>query len=199
MKLIESDQYITDQGLDPKEVWTAEYVKGLHDNLKKPKPKRKSKGLQQFLMSFLASCTSLLDVGCGFNPRRYKLPDLKMVGVDVSPEMIALGQKLHPEFTFIEGNVYDLPFDDNSFDAVQSFGMLRHMKKWESALQEMIRVAEKKLIFTHLIGNSVFKCGQYQWCTTNEKIERLLPYSIETRIIKSWVGFESILFLVELQ
>jgi SAM-dependent methyltransferase len=58
------------------------------------------------------------------------------IGVDLSPEMIALSRRSHPHIDFQVAEVEHLPFDDGSFDAlVCNFG-LGHFPWPEAALAE---------------------------------------------------------------
>lgn len=41
---------------------------------------------------------------------------------------------------FVVGNVYALPFEDNSFDILTSFGLLEHFEDVEKVIAEMVRV-----------------------------------------------------------
>ncbi|WP_282837397.1 demethylmenaquinone methyltransferase [Microbacterium flavum] len=62
---------------------------------------------------------------------------------DFSPGMIAEGRRRHghvPNVTFVQADAMDLPFEDDSFDAVTiSFG-LRNVNDPKRALREMLRV-----------------------------------------------------------
>lgn len=63
-----------------------------------------------------------------------------VTALDFSAGMVAEGRVRHPELTFVEGDAEQLPFDDNSFDAVTiSFG-LRNVNNPRQALTEMYRV-----------------------------------------------------------
>ena len=62
------------------------------------------------------------------------------IGIDFAPNMVAEARKLNPKAAFQEGDAEDLPFPDESFDAVViSFGML-HFSRPEVALAEVGRV-----------------------------------------------------------
>jgi SAM-dependent methyltransferase len=73
-----------------------------------------------------------------------------VVGVDFSAAMVAEARQRYPAVTFQEGDAEELPFPDNSFDAVvMNFGLL-HLGRPEQALAEVHRVlrAGGKLGFT---------------------------------------------------
>jgi SAM-dependent methyltransferase len=73
-----------------------------------------------------------------------------VMGVDFSAAMVAEARRRYPAVTFREGDAEELPFPDNSFDAVvMNFGLL-HLGRPEQALAEAHRVlrAGGKLGFT---------------------------------------------------
>lgn len=96
--------------------------------------------------------SSILDVGCGegFTLARIRNAGIKAVleGVDIRPEAINLGQKLNPELTLRTGNIYQLPYADNSFDAVLCSEVLEHLDDPERALAELRRVIRKYCIIS---------------------------------------------------
>ncbi|EEH64618.1 ubiquinone/menaquinone biosynthesis methyltransferase [Gleimia coleocanis DSM 15436] len=75
-----------------------------------------------------ASTAALLETGA------------ELVACDLSEGMIEVGRQRHPEIEFVHGNALDLPFSDESFDAVTiSFG-IRNIPDTEKVLSELARV-----------------------------------------------------------
>lgn len=73
-----------------------------------------------------------------------------VTGLDFSSNMLELAQKKYPWVNFIEGDCTNLPFEDNSFDAVTiSFG-LRNIENYDKALDEIYRVLKPNGLFMHL-------------------------------------------------
>ena len=61
---------------------------------------------------------------------------------DFSLGMLQVGKRRHPELTFVAGDGMNLPFADNSFDAVTiSFG-LRNIAEPRTGLAELLRVTK---------------------------------------------------------
>jgi SAM-dependent methyltransferase len=105
--------------------------------------------------------TRLLDMACGpgFVSEAAARRGAEPVGLDVAAAMLAEARRRSPELTFVEGDAHDLPFGDESFDAVtMNFGIL-HLSKPESALAEARRVLVRggRFAFTAWVaeGNAV--------------------------------------------
>tara|TARA_Y100000310_G_scaffold166912_2_gene166639 strand:+ start:13959 stop:14588 length:630 start_codon:yes stop_codon:yes gene_type:complete len=187
------------QGFKAEEVWTPKYVASLAKNIS---DRYKYMPIIGRADQWLKDCKNVLDVGCGWMPYT---PDARYTGVDVSEAMLVKARETHPEIKYIQASVFDLPFEDNYFEGVRSSGMLRHIKEWRLALREMLRVCSKKLVFSHLVGGKESQCGRYQWCTTLGNIQqeltdfsRVSPVEPQIWVVKSWAGFESVLFKVVL-
>nr|WP_319373231.1 class I SAM-dependent methyltransferase [uncultured Methanobacterium sp.] len=89
---------------------------------------------------------NILDVGCGYGRTLSKLHEngfKNLTGVDYSEQMIKRGLRSYPHFNLIKNNGDDLPFPDNSFDAVLLIGVLTsniQTEKQEELILEISRV-----------------------------------------------------------
>ena len=63
-----------------------------------------------------------------------------VIGLDLSPRMLAIAESLSPNLTWRQGSADALPFPDESFDAVVSQFGLMFFPDPSSALREMMRV-----------------------------------------------------------
>lgn len=102
-----------------------------------------------FVIPFLTPGMSLLDCGCG--PGTITLGLAKqvapgnVVGLDLDSSRVEAAQRRAGEaeaanVRFETGNVLDLPFADESFDAVFCNMLLMHLPDSQAALGEMVRV-----------------------------------------------------------
>lgn len=86
----------------------------------------------------------VLDAGCGTGRMARFLTDrgCSVVGVDLSPGMLAMARRDHPDLDVREGSLTALPFGDNGFDAVLLWYSLIHLTGDELplALAEVARV-----------------------------------------------------------
>lgn len=83
-----------------------------------------------------------LAAGTGTSTQPFYEAGAKPVACDFSAGMVAVGKKRLPHLEFVVGDALDLPFEDNTFDAVTiSFG-LRNVNDTMKALGEMLRVTK---------------------------------------------------------
>ena len=83
-----------------------------------------------------------LAAGTGTSAEPYADAGVDVVACDFSLGMLRVGKRRRPDIDFIAGDATNLPFADNSFDAVTiSFG-LRNVNDPHRALQEMLRVTK---------------------------------------------------------
>jgi len=93
---------------------------------------------------------SALDVGSGTGRAvrflRERCPELRVEGVEpvggLREQAQVLGTVLH------DASGEDLPFDDDNFDVVMSFGMLHHVPDPEPVITEMTRVARSGIMIS---------------------------------------------------
>jgi demethylmenaquinone methyltransferase/2-methoxy-6-polyprenyl-1,4-benzoquinol methylase len=95
----------------------------------------------------IKSGCSALDVACGSGKLTAELAKLagatgSVVGLDFSPQMLDVARRDHPGITFVEGDVLNIPFDDQTFDASTIAFGLRNLADPVRGLREMLRVVK---------------------------------------------------------
>lgn len=81
-----------------------------------------------------------LAAGTGSSSIVFLKPGVRVIASDFSNGMLEVGKRRHPELEFVFADATNLPFEDQSVDAVTiSFG-LRNVEKPKKALTEMQRV-----------------------------------------------------------
>ena len=109
----------------------------------------------------------VLDVACGTGVLAREIvsrvgPSGHVVGIDAGPGMIAVARKLSAAIEWREGVAEELPFPDQSFDAVVSqFGLMFFTSR-EQALREMLRVLVPGGRLALAVWNSVDSMPAYQ-------------------------------------
>lgn len=84
----------------------------------------------------------VLDVaaGTGASSIEFVRAGADVVAVDFSEGMLEEGRRRHPEIDFRQADAMNLPFEDNSFDAVTTSFGLRNIEDFDRALREFYRV-----------------------------------------------------------
>ncbi len=109
--------------------------------------------IRYFIIKRLKECRPeglMIDIGCGPGYLALaiagKYPQIKITGIDISPEMLSLASRnqsivnLNHRVNFQEADVHSLPFENNHIDFAISSLSLHHWANPESALLEIYRV-----------------------------------------------------------
>ncbi len=88
--------------------------------------------------------TSLLDVGCGTGTFALLAAarGARVSGLDASPTSIAIARERTPSGNFAIGEMEELPYPEQTFDAVTGFNAFQYAASPLKALQEARRVAK---------------------------------------------------------
>jgi demethylmenaquinone methyltransferase / 2-methoxy-6-polyprenyl-1,4-benzoquinol methylase len=97
---------------------------------------------RRFLVSRIPSGSRVLDVATGTGAVAVELQKrgCEVVGVDQSPEMLAVARERLPQVEFVEAQADELPFEDASFDALAFTYLLRYVDDPGATLKELARV-----------------------------------------------------------
>ncbi|MDQ6953824.1 MAG: class I SAM-dependent methyltransferase [Mariprofundaceae bacterium] len=90
----------------------------------------------------IASGDSVLDVGCGFGDFKswseQQDSPLQYTGIDLSPDLLAQAKGYHQDAVFFTGDLFDMSFENKSFDWVILSGALNEQLHDESAYAKSI-------------------------------------------------------------
>ncbi|MEM1001594.1 MAG: bifunctional demethylmenaquinone methyltransferase/2-methoxy-6-polyprenyl-1,4-benzoquinol methylase UbiE [Bacteroidota bacterium] len=102
---------------------------------------------------------SILDIATGTGDLAISLSETgadQIVGLDISPGMLEIGKKkvqqndLNDIINMVIGDSEDLPFEENSFDAITVAFGIRNFMNLEKGLSEILRVLKPNGIFVIL-------------------------------------------------
>jgi len=108
------------------------------------------KGRGKMLLEQLPLNSLILDVGSGRGFFAKQLAEIgyRVIGIDFEKNIVDKMNKeiknwgLEGKLKFMEGDALDIPFEDNSFDAICDLGLLEHLykKDWGQYVGEVNRV-----------------------------------------------------------
>jgi ubiquinone/menaquinone biosynthesis C-methylase UbiE len=106
---------------------------------------------KHFLGKVVAESDDLLDVGCA-SGGMYKImttmkPSLHYTGIDIAASLVETARKQYPGVSFHVGDGVTLPFQDNSFNSVVSFGTTVHDQDYEKLIRDCYRVTRQYFLF----------------------------------------------------
>lgn len=124
-----------------------------------------SKFLAEILARHVKTNQNILDVGCAVGhyyrsmKKRIKVPFF-YTGVDPYSILIEKAKEIWKDDSNVDfhiGNIFDLPFGDNSFDYVVSNNVLLHLPDIVKPIGELLRVCKDKIIVRHLLYNKSYR------------------------------------------
>jgi ubiquinone/menaquinone biosynthesis C-methylase UbiE len=129
------------------------YSHGHHESVLRSHVWRTAENSAAYLLPTLGPGLDLLDVGCGPGTITRELAALvhpgRVVGVDASEEAIREANRLHAgldpaadNVSFVTADVYDLEFEEATFDVVHAHQVLQHLSEPVRGLRSMLRVTK---------------------------------------------------------
>lgn len=117
-----------------------------------------AKALCKIISPLYKKKMKLLDVGCGaghyLRSLRIRIDkDINYTGTDVTEYYINRAKEAFNDIPFYVGDIYNISFDDNSFDIVTCNNVILHLPPPPiKAISELLRVSSKYVIIRMLFG-----------------------------------------------
>jgi len=99
----------------------------------------------------LGAGISILEVGCGsgliyeeMNKSRIVNEDT-YVGGDVSKEMLSIARVRFPKVSFVDLDIFNLPYPDSSQENVICIQVLQHLPEYVTPMEELLRITKNHL------------------------------------------------------
>lgn len=181
------------RGLDPKQGY-ARYA-GIYDESEKYWDSFEKEYLTPYIES--TKDKKVLDAGSGTGRLSVKLHKVgaNVTALDISPEMLHILNEKNSDIETVEGDMEQMPFEDESFDMVFSTLAMVHLKKIEPFMDEVYRVLKddgifvlvnihyrKPLILSDNQGKYTIQCYNHFPRHVKEAAKKL-AYDIEKEII----------------
>ncbi len=135
---------------DYREVTRQSYDQTAHEyqeNTLKLQPEVKAKAF----LSYLAPESKILDLGCGpgRDSKFFVDKGYEVIGVDISPQMIAIARNSVPQANFLVSDIESLKLNDESIDAIWASASLLHVSKkaMSGVLENLYRTLKPEGIF----------------------------------------------------
>jgi len=124
-----------------------------------------SKAVAARIQPWLQSGDRVLDVGCGaghyYRSLKQAIPhSFHYTGVDATGYYIEVARRAwkgDPATTFVQGDIFALPFEDQSFDIVVSANVFLHLPSIKIPFEQLVRVARRKVLVRMLAGDRSFR------------------------------------------
>ncbi len=187
------------------------YLHGHHDSVLRSHRWRTAENSAGYLLARLPADARVLDVGCGPGTitadLAARVPGGEVVAIDAAGDVLALaraeaGRRGLANLSFEVGDVYELGFDDDTFDVVHAHQVLQHLSDPVAALKEMRRVCRPGGLIAARDGDygGMFwfpeDLGLTEWQALYRKVARALGGEPDAgRHMLSWArqaGFEEI-------
>jgi len=148
--------------------------------------------IRDYLQKIITPCATILDVGCGPANIAQEIanayPDTTVTGLDISAHRLSVVcQALSAKnLSLVAGNVYNLPFPDDTFDLIFSRMMFEYLKHPLEALKEIKRICKTAgtVLIQDIDGQFVF---QYP-----EDLQLMSQIEIIFNELKQHTGFDPI-------
>ncbi|GAC1392143.1 MAG: class I SAM-dependent methyltransferase [Candidatus Saccharimonadales bacterium] len=113
----------------------------------------------------------VISIGCGSGVDAKWLADhgaKRVVGVDISSGLLNIATKNFPDIEFIEMNMEELAFSDESFDLAYSSLAIHYVDDWTPSLKEAKRILRSGGQYIFSVGHPIDSAMEYE---TNGEIK----------------------------
>ena len=147
-------------------IWGKNYGNLLEKREKEELPEMESsKSISMIMRKEVLPNDKILDVGCGVGhyytsiKKRVK-SNFEYVGIDIIENYIDRAKRLFRNekgVSFRKGDIFNIPFENKSFDVVMCNNFLHNLPSIEIPIKELIRVTKRYLVIRTLVGDRSFR------------------------------------------
>ena len=138
----------------------------------------------------------VLEIGCGVGTdgMQFARNGARYVATDLAPQSVAITQERFRLFgvdgRFQVANAESLPFPDESFDHVYSFGVIHHSPDTEAIVEEIYRVLRPSGTFCVMVYNRTSINYHVEIMFLRKALRLLLYPAFAPRVVSRVTGFE---------
>ena len=136
---------------------------------------------------------NVADIGCGDGFLLYSLSKKRkdiqeLYGIDYSNTRLDRIRRINKRIIPVKADVTSLPFEKDSFDVVICSEVLEHIKEYEKAMKELIKIAKNQLILTVPNDQKLMKilcphCKKHHYVAGH--INRFNPIKLKKALLSS--------------
>lgn len=106
--------------------------------------------------------SKVLEAGCATGAITHYINQqgANSTGIDADKNMIRMAQHKYPEIPFIEADIFDLPFAENSFDAVIATSLINIIDDKVAAIKQLVKVCKPEGQISILVPDNRFDNDQ---------------------------------------
>jgi SAM-dependent methyltransferase len=152
---------------------------------------RRVRFMDQLLDGAISKASTIMEVGCGSGRDFVKLMQpapAHIYGLDLFDAGLR-----QPNFTFVQGDVANIPFEDGYFDVTVSMGVLEHiepMEKLAAGIREIARVSRRFCIGVPCIATRFEPhFWEYRWQLKRPNTRQLNVNYLSDQAWTSFQGF----------
>ncbi len=155
--------------------------------------------IDERLLAHLPRGARILDVGSGGGLftcyMAEQRPDVDITGIDLSRPQLERASRAAQRFgdrvRFVQGSALELPFADESFDGVISYGSIKHWPSWHRGAAECLRVLRRG---GPLLVTDADRSVRWDDCTAFVKGWNApkIQYGVNLALFRTWVAGRSL-------
>ncbi len=112
-----------------REFWNSHWQQAEERKIVNAWTERRAQEILGIIQSLGIANPKILDFGCGHGWFTERLANVgEAVGIDLSPEAIAIAKARRPELNYVAGNIYQAQLPESYFDAVVSQEVISHVE-----------------------------------------------------------------------
>jgi len=118
----------------------------------------------------------VLDAACGtgFGSQMMLEGGAKsVIGIDINEAALMYAKEAY-DAEFLNMDVTDMKFDDNTFDVVVSFSTIEHLKNWKLFIESIKRILKPSGILIISVSNHKISLSKYKYHLTNFKKDEFI-------------------------
>jgi ubiquinone/menaquinone biosynthesis C-methylase UbiE len=113
--------------------------------------------VKQLLKELVPSGSRVMDLGCGDGDKLAVLKPMEGFGIDISPNMVALAKKRHPELRFEVADVEEAGLQEQEYDHIIAVNLMEYLEDIPKFCEQLGKVGVPESRFCVLNFNPIYE------------------------------------------